>query len=217
MHRLLLRSAYGHHHLLPQYQTGTSHLQNKFPPNRRYISTRLYSITTQKTVFFFYKIYLFQIRALRNINAFVANQQIHTVKIYYITYYISPTRFGHNSDLHQDATRWKSIFVKLKLAEREYGDRNKQNGAAGYVASTCCVALDVSKQICERPTRCTILLINLFQLHFPVQVSNKQFIISRLFLYTQHTAYLMHVLRCLAADMLWLELSSNHNILVRNT
>jgi len=42
----------------------------------------------------------------------------------------------------------------------------------------------------ERPTRWTLFLINLFQLNYPLHVSNKyMFINRRLFLYMQHTVF----------------------------
>ena len=72
-----------HGHLNVKFE-GTFHLQNKSPPNPRQISTRLYSITPQKTAF--YKLHPFQICALGNIYGYVANHQMHIDKTCCITY-----------------------------------------------------------------------------------------------------------------------------------
>ena len=58
-----------------------------------------------------------------------------------------------------------------------------------------CVCVCERERERESPTRCTLFLINLFQLNFPINVSNKYiFIIRSLFLYTQYiTTHLLSV------------------------
>jgi len=58
----------------------------------------------------------------------------------------------------------------------------------------------------EWSTRCTLFLIKLFHLNYPVHVSNKlMFISRRLFLYTHHILYYHASMGCPAANTMWLE------------
>jgi hypothetical protein len=58
-----------------------------------------------------------------------------------------------------------------------------------------------------------LYLINLFQLDYPVHVPNKQVIIWRSFLYTQHAVSPSHTsMECLAANTIRLELFQSYRV-----
>ena len=135
----------------------------------------------------------------------------HDARMHCLRQGVATNRVRFRSFVAEEVVVW-SALINDRSAAGEFGtcwwthfSRTRWSHCDGGQSSD--IDMDRDTHTWERPATCTLFLINLSQLNYPIHVSNKYlFIIRRLFLYMEHTVLYHASIGCLAASRMWLEI-----------